>query len=55
MKAHILSSPFKSWQRVYSYDLEFNLTETESKNILGGEVCLWTEQVDTTTLDTRLW
>jgi hypothetical protein len=54
-KTHFISSPFKSWQRIYSYDLAFNLTESESKNILGGEVCLWTEQVDATTLDTRLW
>ncbi|KAI9361338.1 glycoside hydrolase superfamily [Pilaira anomala] len=48
-------SPFKSWQRVYSYDMAFNLTETEALNILGGEVALWSEQTDTTTLDVRLW
>ncbi|KAG2237196.1 hypothetical protein INT48_006600 [Thamnidium elegans] len=48
-------SPFKSWQRVYSYDMAFNLTESEAENILGGEVALWSEQTDTTTLDARLW
>ncbi|KAI8642475.1 beta-hexosaminidase 1 precursor [Parasitella parasitica] len=48
-------SPFKTWQRVYSYDAAFNLTEAEAKNILGGEVALWSEQTDETTLDIRLW
>ncbi|KAG2190501.1 hypothetical protein INT47_005726, partial [Mucor saturninus] len=48
-------SPFKSWQRVYSYDMTFNLTETEAENVLGGEVALWSEQTDETTLDARLW
>lgn len=48
-------SPFKSWQRVYSYDLTFNLTESEAENVLGGEVALWSEQTDSTTLDVRLW
>ncbi|KAK4516496.1 uncharacterized protein ATC70_011468 [Mucor velutinosus] len=48
-------SPFKTWQRVYSYDVAFNLTETEAQNILGGEVALWAEQTDETALDVRLW
>ncbi|CEP13194.1 hypothetical protein [Parasitella parasitica] len=48
-------SPFKTWQRVYSYDPAYNLTEAEAKNILGGEVALWSEQTDETTLDIRLW
>ncbi|KAI7901938.1 glycoside hydrolase superfamily [Cokeromyces recurvatus] len=48
-------SPFKSWQRIYSYDMTYNLTEKESKNVLGGEVAMWTEQVDSTSLDIRLW
>ncbi|KAF7731941.1 hypothetical protein EC973_007772 [Apophysomyces ossiformis] len=38
-----------------SYDLTFNLTADEAKNVLGGEVALWSEQVDETSLDTRLW
>lgn len=54
-KLTLYASPFKSWQRVYSYDMAFNLTESEAENILGGEVALWSEQTDSTTLDTRLW
>ncbi|KAI8977369.1 glycoside hydrolase superfamily [Mycotypha africana] len=48
-------SPFKSWQRIYSYDLTFNLTDSEAKNVLGGEVALWAEQTDDASLDMRLW
>ncbi|KAI8080001.1 glycoside hydrolase superfamily [Halteromyces radiatus] len=48
-------SPFKSWQRVYSYDLTFNLTKEETKSVLGGEVALWSEQSDPAALDIRLW
>ncbi|KAI8369441.1 glycoside hydrolase superfamily [Radiomyces spectabilis] len=48
-------SPFKSWQRVYSYDPTFNLTKEEAQNVLGGEVALWSEQSDETVLDARLW
>ncbi|KAK9765864.1 Glucosamine-6-phosphate isomerase (Glucosamine-6-phosphate deaminase) (GNPDA) (GlcN6P deaminase) [Basidiobolus ranarum] len=47
--------PYKTWQRVYSYDLLANLTESEAKNIWGGEVLLWTEQADFTNLDRYLW
>lgn len=49
------SSPFKTWQRVYSYDMTHNLTNEEAKNVLGGEVALWAEQSDGAGLDTRLW
>ncbi|RUO95861.1 LOW QUALITY PROTEIN: glycoside hydrolase superfamily, partial [Jimgerdemannia flammicorona] len=48
-------TPFKSWQRVYSYDLAYGLSKEEATNVLGGEVCLWSEQSDETTLDTKLW
>ncbi|ORZ08159.1 glycoside hydrolase superfamily [Absidia repens] len=48
-------SPFKSWQRVYSYDPAFNLTKEQTKSVLGGEVALWSEQSDAAALDLRLW
>ncbi|CDH49056.1 beta-hexosaminidase 1 [Lichtheimia corymbifera JMRC:FSU:9682] len=48
-------SPFKTWQRIYSYDMTFNLTQEEAKLVLGGEVALWTEQTDPVGMDTRLW
>ncbi|CDS09580.1 hypothetical protein LRAMOSA10940 [Lichtheimia ramosa] len=48
-------SPFKTWQRIYSYDMVYNLTKEEAGNVLGGEVALWAEQTDSTALDVRLW
>ncbi|ORX89327.1 glycoside hydrolase family 20 protein [Basidiobolus meristosporus CBS 931.73] len=47
--------PFKTWQRVYSYDILANLTSAEAKNVWGGEVMLWSEQADFTNLDKYLW
>jgi len=31
------------------------LTETQQKNILGGEACQWSEMVDNRTIDSRIW
>lgn len=31
------------------------LTDAETKNILGGEACMWTEMVDAVTLESRIW
>ncbi|KAK1282690.1 Beta-hexosaminidase 2 [Acorus calamus] len=47
--------PFKTWQRVYDYDITYNLTDAEAELVLGGEVALWSEQADQTVLDARLW
>ncbi|KAF8395942.1 hypothetical protein HHK36_019898 [Tetracentron sinense] len=47
--------PFKTWQRVYDYDITYGLSETEAKLVLGGEVALWSEQADPTVLDPRIW
>lgn len=47
--------PFKTWQRIYDYDITYGLTEEEAKLVIGGEVALWSEQADQTVLDSRLW
>ncbi|KAL5574530.1 hypothetical protein UlMin_016229 [Ulmus minor] len=47
--------PFKTWQLIYNYDIDFGLTEEEKKLVLGGEVALWSEQADPTVLDSRIW
>ncbi|KAI3935956.1 hypothetical protein MKX01_021907 [Papaver californicum] len=47
--------PFKTWQRMYDYDVTYGLTEDEAKLVLGGEVALWSEQSDPTVLDARIW
>ncbi|KAL6657724.1 hypothetical protein ACP70R_005504 [Stipagrostis hirtigluma subsp. patula] len=47
--------PYKTWQRVYDYDIAYGLTDEEARLVIGGEVALWTEQVDSTVLDGRIW
>ncbi|CAN8306187.1 unnamed protein product [Cochlearia groenlandica] len=49
-------APFKTWQNIYNYDITDGLVnEEERKLVLGGEVALWSEQADSTVLDSRLW
>ncbi|MCL7036731.1 hypothetical protein MKW94_028558 [Papaver nudicaule] len=48
-------SPFKTWQRIYDYDITYGLTKDEAKLVLGGEVALWSEQADHSVLDARIW
>ncbi|KAH7437534.1 hypothetical protein KP509_05G076700 [Ceratopteris richardii] len=48
-------APYKTWQRIYDYDITYNLTTEESRLVIGGEVCLWSEQADETVLDGLLW
>ncbi|KAJ4971025.1 hypothetical protein NE237_004124 [Protea cynaroides] len=47
--------PYKTWQRIYDYDITYGLNETGAKLVLGGEVALWSEQADSTVLDGRIW
>lgn len=50
-------SPYRSWQNVYKHRpwTRMHLSEEQTKQILGGEACLWTEQADESVLDARLW
>ncbi|GMN64124.1 hypothetical protein TIFTF001_033198 [Ficus carica] len=47
--------PFKTWQTIYDYDIDYGLSEEEKRLVLGGEVALWSEQADGTVLDSRVW
>ncbi|RIB09504.1 Glycoside Hydrolase Family 20 protein [Gigaspora rosea] len=47
--------PYKTWQKIYSYNPIDGLTDEETKLVLGGEVHLWTEQTDPTNLENLLW
>ncbi|KAJ1838165.1 Glucosamine-6-phosphate isomerase (Glucosamine-6-phosphate deaminase) (GNPDA) (GlcN6P deaminase) [Coemansia sp. RSA 2708] len=48
--------PFKSWMHVYNYDVTANITNPEQlKLIMGTEVAAWSEQIDETVIDPRLW
>lgn len=47
--------PTKSWELVYSHDPAFGLNGTAAKNVLGGELALWSETIDEQNLDTLAW
>lgn len=46
--------PYRSWQDVYDYKPWHDYLEY-SKQILGGEACLWTETVVPDSLQIRIW
>ncbi|GAB5587201.1 woronin body major protein [Umbelopsis nana] len=48
-------APYKTWQRIYDYDITVGLTAEEAKHVLGGETPLWSEQNDEYTIDSKLW
>ncbi|KAF5382459.1 hypothetical protein D9615_002743 [Tricholomella constricta] len=47
--------PFKTWQKSYSFNPTANLTEEQSKLVLGGQHLLWTEQSGPANLDPVVW
>ncbi|KAJ1989026.1 Glucosamine-6-phosphate isomerase (Glucosamine-6-phosphate deaminase) (GNPDA) (GlcN6P deaminase) [Coemansia spiralis] len=48
--------PFKTWMHIYNYDVAANITDAgQKKLILGTEVAAWSEQIDETVIDPRLW
>lgn len=48
--------PYRPWQTVYNHRpwQQFQ-PEQQHNQIVGGEVCLWSEQLDEYALDSRLW
>ncbi|CAN6603060.1 hypothetical protein TRVA0_002S02124 [Trichomonascus vanleenenianus] len=48
-------APYKTWQRIYDYDFTQGLTSDEAKHVIGAEAPLWSEQVDETVIDGKLW
>ncbi|KAI5818330.1 glycoside hydrolase superfamily [Pyronema omphalodes] len=48
-------SPRKNWRLIYSYSPDQFLTKEEAKLVLGGEVHIWSEQIDAESLDVTLW
>ncbi|KAL2124498.1 hypothetical protein VTJ04DRAFT_863 [Mycothermus thermophilus] len=48
-------NPTKSWRLVYSHDPVAGLTPEQAKLVLGGEVAVWSETIDSTNFDTLVW
>ena len=44
-----------NWRKMYAYDPLDGLSDEESKLVIGGEVIMYTEQVDAATLDGVVW
>ncbi|XP_041451824.1 chitooligosaccharidolytic beta-N-acetylglucosaminidase-like [Drosophila obscura] len=45
-------SEYHSWRRVYENEMP---QCSDRRQVLGGEVCLWSESVDQNSLESRLW
>ncbi|KAF9936285.1 hypothetical protein BGZ65_002565 [Modicella reniformis] len=48
-------APYKTWQRIYNFDFTQGLTAEEAKHVIGGEAAIWSEQVDATVVDGKVW
>jgi hexosaminidase len=48
-------APYKTWQRIYDFDITANLTAEEAQHVIGAEAALWSEQVDSTVVTIKMW
>lgn len=48
-------APYKTWQRIYDFELTANLTTEERSHVLGAEAAIWGEQVDSIVLVLKTW
>lgn len=47
--------PAKNWRLIYSHDPAAGVAPAAVKNVLGGEVAVWTETIHATSLDSIMW
>ncbi|EPS44058.1 hypothetical protein H072_1971 [Dactylellina haptotyla CBS 200.50] len=48
-------SPMKNWKAIYYYDPLDGVPADKQHLVLGGEAHMWSEQVDSEIVDTRIW
>ncbi|EFJ14804.1 hypothetical protein SELMODRAFT_423424 [Selaginella moellendorffii] len=48
-------APYKTWQRIYDFDLAYGLTRQEAALVIGAEAALWSELADANVLDGLVW
>ncbi|KAK3191150.1 Glucosamine-6-phosphate isomerase (Glucosamine-6-phosphate deaminase) (GNPDA) (GlcN6P deaminase) [Lecanicillium sp. MT-2017a] len=48
-------APTKNWRVIYMHDSTEGMSKEAAKNVLGGEVAVWTETIDPTILDSIAW
>ncbi|UKZ57050.1 hypothetical protein TrVGV298_010902 [Trichoderma virens] len=47
--------PTKNWKLMYSHEPTDGVSDDLKKNVIGGEVAVWTETIDPTSLDSIIW
>ncbi|KAK1242999.1 hypothetical protein MKX08_005811 [Trichoderma sp. CBMAI-0020] len=47
--------PAKNWKLLYSHEPIDGVSSDLHSNVVGGELAVWTETIDTTSLDTIIW
>lgn len=47
--------PYKSWQRIYAFDFESELSQEQLDHVIGGSVQVWSEQIDGHISDGVIW
>lgn len=47
--------PYKTWQRIYNFNITANLTLEQLEKVLGAEAAMWGEQTDSTVLISKIW
>ncbi|RHZ77478.1 hypothetical protein Glove_177g135 [Diversispora epigaea] len=47
--------PYKTWQKMYSFNPINGLTKSEAKLVIGGETLLWSEQADPNNFEQLIW
>ncbi|KAI5964062.1 HEX1 [Candida pseudojiufengensis] len=47
--------PYKTYQRIYSFNILKNLTKEQQSLVVGAEAVLWSEQVDSNVLTSSIW
>ncbi|SAM02102.1 hypothetical protein [Absidia glauca] len=48
-------APYKTWQRIYTFDPTHGVSKNHPGKVLGVELALWSEQSGPTVLDMKLW
>ncbi|WAR54570.1 hypothetical protein PtB15_4B187 [Puccinia triticina] len=47
--------PYKTWQKIYSFDPYKNVAPAQHHQVLGGQALLWSEQTDEQNMDAIIW